>query len=185
VLLYEHLPNVTLRLDSGTKTILGPWKGSNFLSEPCLGSLILIWIIPKEYCVPFIKWSSHHFDLLLYKRLQFKEAVSSLFRIVSIFSSPVGFFRKLEVDWENFQVAYEGEWTSYPVLLCPGLSASIVSLVIHIWQSYLTFSYYFIFYRIVCVLEKSPHHPPPPVLLKVWIRHWCVQSVFIPSFIQC
>ena len=36
--------------------------------------------------------------------------------------------------------------------LCPGLNASIVQLVLHIWQNYLTFSYYFIFDRIVCVL---------------------------------
>ena len=36
--------------------------------------------------------------------------------------------------------------------LCPGLNAGIVQLVLHIWQGYLTFSYYFIFDRIVCVL---------------------------------
>ena len=36
--------------------------------------------------------------------------------------------------------------------LCPGLNAGIVILVLHIWQGYLTFSYYFIFDRIVIVL---------------------------------
>ena len=29
--------------------------------------------------------------------------------------------------------------------LCPGLNASIVQLVLHIWQGYFKFSYYFIF----------------------------------------
>ena len=32
------------------------------------------------------------------------------------------------------------------------IEASIVELVLHIWQGYLTFLYYFIFDRIVCVL---------------------------------
>ena len=36
--------------------------------------------------------------------------------------------------------------------VCPGLSASVVYLLLHIWQGYLTFSYYFICDRIVCVL---------------------------------
>ena len=36
--------------------------------------------------------------------------------------------------------------------LCPGLIASIVYLLLHIWQGYLTFSYYFVFDRIVSVL---------------------------------
>ena len=35
--------------------------------------------------------------------------------------------------------------------LNPGWNASIVQCVLHIWQGYLTFSYYFIFDRIVCV----------------------------------
>ena len=35
---------------------------------------------------------------------------------------------------------------------CPGLNASIVYLILHIWQGYLIFSYYFIFDSIVCVL---------------------------------
>ena len=36
--------------------------------------------------------------------------------------------------------------------VCPGLNTSIVQLVLHIWQGYLTFSYYFIFDIIVSVL---------------------------------
>ena len=36
--------------------------------------------------------------------------------------------------------------------LYPRLNASIFYLLLHIWQGYLTFSYYFIFDRIVCVL---------------------------------
>ena len=39
-----------------------------------------------------------------------------------------------------------------PPHLCPGFNASIVKSALHIWQGYLTFSCYFIFNRIVCVL---------------------------------
>ena len=38
-------------------------------------------------------------------------------------------------------------------LICPGLNASIIELVLHIWQGYLIFSYYFMFDRILCVLD--------------------------------
>ena len=41
------------------------------------------------------------------------------------------------------------------VHLCLGLNASIVYLVDHILQGYFTFSYYFIFHRIVCVLVRT------------------------------
>ena len=37
--------------------------------------------------------------------------------------------------------------------LSPGLNTSIVLSVLHIWQGYFTFSYYFIFDRIVCALD--------------------------------
>ena len=40
----------------------------------------------------------------------------------------------------------------YPVHLCPGLNASSFWIVLHIWQGCLSFSYYFIFDKIVCVL---------------------------------
>ena len=33
-----------------------------------------------------------------------------------------------------------------------GLNASIVCLILDVWQGYLTFSHYFIFDRILCVL---------------------------------
>ena len=36
--------------------------------------------------------------------------------------------------------------------LCPGLNAGIVKSVLRILHGYLTFQYYFIFDRIVCVL---------------------------------
>ena len=38
------------------------------------------------------------------------------------------------------------------VHICPGLHASIFYLLLHIWQGHLTFLYYYIFDRIVCVL---------------------------------
>ena len=38
--------------------------------------------------------------------------------------------------------------------LWPGLNASIVQLVLHIWQGYLTFSYYFIFDRIGHICKR-------------------------------
>ena len=40
--------------------------------------------------------------------------------------------------------------------LSPGLNASIVKLVLHIWLNYLTFSYYFIFDRILCFGDFLP-----------------------------
>ena len=36
--------------------------------------------------------------------------------------------------------------------LLPGLNASIVYLLLHVWQGYLTLSYFFTFDRIMCVL---------------------------------
>ena len=39
--------------------------------------------------------------------------------------------------------------------LSKGLNASIVKLVLHIWQGYLTFSYHFLLYRGKCFTGKS------------------------------
>ena len=47
---------------------------------------------------------------------------------------------------------WRGHSASQQPHLCPELNASIVYLVLHIWQGYLKFSYSFIFDRIVCVL---------------------------------
>ena len=56
-------------------------------------------------------------------------------------------FPQTEIQNCWFIVAFSN--SSY---FCPGLNASIVELVLHVWQGYLTSSYYFIFDRIVWVL---------------------------------